>query len=203
MKKPWSISTTVRNPERVRDFLIILKTMEGLEWSKDNQTKFQILLIKNRLYGYGNPQFYNGLDKKYIDLLDSEKEITDSQAKEILESKNYVGDGDLRGRQSFNPLEKMGFVFLDKVNKIKFTAVGNYFLEDNYDLGDVFFRSFLKWQLPNFDARHYKKEEGYNINPFISTLHFINEVNKKWQELGENPVGISKKEFAIFCSHLN
>ncbi|MFT4244607.1 MAG: AlwI family type II restriction endonuclease [Candidatus Woesearchaeota archaeon] len=202
MKKPWSISTTVRNPERIRDFLIILKSMEGLEWSKENQTKFQILLIKNRLYGYGNPQFYNGLDKKYIELLDSENEITYSHAKEILESKNYIGDGDLRGRQSFNPLEKMGFVFLDKTNKIKFTAVGNYFLEDNYDLGDVFFRSFLKWQLPNFDARHYKKEEGYNINPFISTLHFINEVNKKWQDLGENPVGISKKEFAIFIPTL-
>jgi hypothetical protein len=202
MKKPWSISTTVRNPERIRDFLIIIKTMEGLEWSRENQTKFQILLIQNRLYGYGNPQFYNGLNKEHIELLDSQNEITFSQAKEILESKNYVGDGDLRGRQSFNPLEKMGFVYLDKNNKIKLTAVGNYFLEDNYDLGDVFFRSFLKWQLPNFDARHYKKEDGYNINPFISTLHFINKVNEIWQDLGENPVGISKKEFAIFVPTL-
>ena len=202
MKKPWSISTTVRNPERIRDFLIILKTLEGFEWNKENQTKFQILLIKNRLYGYGNPQFYTGLEQKYVELLDSEKEITFSQAKKILETKNYVGDGDLRGRQSFNPLEKMGFVYLDKNNKIELTAVGNYFLDENYDLGDVFFRSFLKWQLPNFDARHYKKEAGYNINPFIGTLHLINKVNETWEKLGEKPVGISKKEFAIFVPTL-
>jgi len=45
MKKPWSISTTVRNPERLRDFLNILKKLEGQEFSKENQIKYQVLLI--------------------------------------------------------------------------------------------------------------------------------------------------------------
>jgi len=53
MVKPWSISTTVRNPERIRDFLKILKTMEGEGWSRTNQKKFQILLIQHKFYGYG------------------------------------------------------------------------------------------------------------------------------------------------------
>lgn len=28
MRKPWSISTTVRNPERLRDFLKVLQQLE-------------------------------------------------------------------------------------------------------------------------------------------------------------------------------
>lgn len=50
MKKPWSISTTVRNPERLRDFLAVLKQLEGQEFNKDNQIKYQVLLIQRRLY---------------------------------------------------------------------------------------------------------------------------------------------------------
>jgi hypothetical protein len=29
MKKPWSLSTTVRNPERILPFLRVLKEIEG------------------------------------------------------------------------------------------------------------------------------------------------------------------------------
>ena len=48
--KLWSISTTIRNPERLRDFLYILKQLEGLPFNNENQIKYQILLIQNRLY---------------------------------------------------------------------------------------------------------------------------------------------------------
>ena len=51
MKKPWSITTTLRNPERIRNFLIVLKELEGQEWNEENQVKYQILLIKSRFYG--------------------------------------------------------------------------------------------------------------------------------------------------------
>ena len=63
MEKPWSITTTLRNPERIRNFLIVLKELEGQEWNKENQVKYQILLIKDRFYGLTN-QFYNGLSKR-------------------------------------------------------------------------------------------------------------------------------------------
>jgi len=46
MRKPWSISTTVRNPERLADFLRILKELEGEEFNKDNQVQYQALLIQ-------------------------------------------------------------------------------------------------------------------------------------------------------------
>ena len=49
MRKPWSISTTVRNPERLRNFLRVLKQLKGEDFTKDKQVKYQILLIKKGL----------------------------------------------------------------------------------------------------------------------------------------------------------
>jgi hypothetical protein len=66
MKKPWSITTTLRNPERLRSFLIVLKQLEGQDWNLENQSKYQILLIKERVYGYGSTQFYNGLNQELL-----------------------------------------------------------------------------------------------------------------------------------------
>ncbi len=52
--KLWSISTTLRNPYRFRDFLKVLAELEGKEWNKNTQMEFQIKLIQNRLYGLTN-----------------------------------------------------------------------------------------------------------------------------------------------------
>ena len=91
MEKVWSISTTVRNPERLRNFLITLKELENQEWNKQTQIEFQIRLIKNRFYGFNNTQFYNGLTQSQIDLIsDINNDISFDRAKEILETKNYV-----------------------------------------------------------------------------------------------------------------
>lgn len=199
MIKPWSISTTVRNPERIRDFLFVLKKMEGNVWNAENQRKFQILLIQYKMYGYGNNQFYNGLSTVQKELMSNQNIISYEDAEGILDTKNYIGGGDMRGRQSYNPLEKMGLVFLDENKKLRISEFGNYFLQENYDLGEVFFKSFLKWQLPNFDERDYKEEDGYNIKPFIATLHLIDKVNKICKRNNEKEKGISRLEFKLFA----
>lgn len=195
---PWSISTTVRNPERIRSFLSVLQQMEGQVWDRPNQKKFQVLLIQNKVYGAGEPQFYQGLTRQQVQLMDNPEPISYDEAEEILDAKNYVGGGDMRGRQSFNPLEKMGLAYLDNQNKIRISGFGKYFLRDDYDLGEVFFRSFLKWQLPNPDTTDYKAKDGYNIKPFVATLHLINEVNKICAEKGTKEKGISRLEFLLF-----
>src|SRR3989344_5287949 len=194
MKKPWSISTTVRNPERIREFLKILSLMEGEEWSRPNQRKFQVLLIQHKVYGYGEPQFYNNLSREHLALMESPDQITYQQAEAILDSKNYVGGGDMRGRQSFNPIEKMGLAVVDDNNRIQISSFGREFLREDYDLGNVFFRSYIKWQLPNPDSTSFRTADGFAIKPFIATLHLIREVNKLWEASGKKPVGINKQE---------
>ena len=201
MKKPWSITTTVRNPERLRNFLIVLKQLENCKWNLENQRKYQILLIKDRVYGYGKSQFYNSLSQKQIDLIeDQTKEISFKQAEDIFNVKNYE-DPAMRGRQSINPLKKFGFVVI-KGKKIFITSLGKLFLRDDFDLGEIFFRSFLKWQIPNLDSNDYKLEDGYDIKPFIGVLHLIQKVNEKSEKLEEKVKGISKEEFSLFCPTL-
>lgn len=201
MKKPWSITTTLRNPERLRSFLSVLTQIEGQDWNLENQSKYQILLIKERVYGYGRTQFYNGLNQEQINLIDDQsQEIPFAKAEEIFIAKNYE-DPAMRGRQSINPLKKIGLVVI-KEEKIFITSLGKLFLKDDFDLGEIFFRSFIKWQLPNPDSTDYKFEDGYNIKPFIGILHLINTVNKKSFEIGTKEKGISKQEFSLFCPTL-
>ncbi len=206
LKLPWSISTTVRNPERLRSFLQVLIKIEGMTWDDKTQKRYQTLLIQERLYGFGEAQFYNanrqckGLKKYQIELLESLDPLTYEQAEEIFETKKYV-DPAMRGRQSFNPLEKLGLAIIEK-GKVKITSLGRYFLKENYDLGEMFFRSFIKWQIPNPSSTDYKEKDGYDIKPFIGTLHLIAKVNQKWASLGKAPVGISKEEFCFFASTL-
>jgi len=203
MKKPWSISTTVRNPERIRDFLQVLSHIDGEKWTRQNQKKYQVLLLQYKVYGYGVSQFLNNLLPEHLRLMETPEPITYEQAESILDAKNYVGGGDMRGRQSFNPLEKMGLAYIDENCLIRISSFGKDFLKEDYDLGNTFFRSYIKWQLPNPDSpKDFKKEDGYAIKPFIATLHLLKEVNRLSEEAGKNPVGISKHEFAIFVPTL-
>ncbi len=197
MKKPWSITTTLRNPERLRDFLIVLKQLENKKWDLENQKAYQILLIKERVYGYGSNQFYNGLTQKQIDLIDDPtKEITFVQAEDIFNTKNYE-DPSMRGRQSINPLKKLGFVVI-KNEKVFITSLGKLFLNENFDLGEIFLRSFIKWQIPNPESDDYKIEDGDDIKPFTGVLHLIQTVNEKSLACGGKDKGISKAEFSLF-----
>lgn len=194
MKKPWSISTTVRNPERLRDFLRVLKELEGQPFNSENQIKYQILLIQNRLY---KPTNLTGEQQKYLD--DIETEMPFSVAKEIFIAKCYK-DPAMRGRNSVAQLNTMGLcIAKNSVAGVKITPLGKYFLSEDYDLGKLFFIHFSKWQLPNPASTTFSKKDGFAIKPFIGALHLINEANKRWAKLGNDSIGISKDEFSLFA----
>jgi hypothetical protein len=138
-KLPWSISTTVRNPERLRNFLKVLKKIEGEIWDNQTQCKFQILLIQERVYGFGNPQFYNAsrqckaLTRDHIRLIESMDPITYDRAKEIFETKEYV-DPAHRGRESINLLNKLGFAIARASSgRIQITELDDRFPTGDYD----------------------------------------------------------------------
>lgn len=197
MKKPWSISTTVRNPERLRDFLKVLEELEGQPFNHENQIKFQVLLIKHRLY---KPTELTSAQREYFD--DVETDMPLSVAEEIFHSQNYE-DPAMRGRNSAAPINKMGLAIAKAAGgPIQITDFGNYFLSEDYDLGQVFFSHFLKWQLPNPDSQEFPASEGFAIKPFIGVLHLIRQVNEMWQKLKHDPVGITKEEFSLFAPTL-
>lgn len=201
MLKPWSITTTVRNPERLRDFLIALQPLVGREWNTENQEKYQKQLIKNRLYGYGNQQFYNGLPREIVVLVsNADKVIDDATVDRIVELKRYK-DFDMRGRQSLNPLTKFGFAFIDE-GILKITDLGQRLIASEKDAGDVFLKSFIKWQIPNPANDDFASNGDYSIVPFVATLQLIRTVNELEAARGNKPVGISKREFSLFVPSL-
>ncbi len=195
MRKPWSISTTVRNPERLRDFLRVLRQLEGEEFTKENQVRYQILLIKERLYRPNNiPQKY----QRYYD--NPILEIPFSVAKDIFEYQKYK-DPPMRGRQSVNPLNKLGFAIArEGYGLIKITELGYLFLKKDTDIGFIFFKSLLKLQFPNPWSKDFSKKHGFNIIPFIATLHLIMNLDNLDKE--NKNKGLSREEFCLFIPTL-
>lgn len=204
MKKPWSITTTVRNPLRIKDFLRVATELCGRTWDKDTQKDYQKLLIQKRLYGFNNVQFYNGLPSDIAKTIDNtDLEISMATVDEILNIKNYA-DFDMRGRQSMNPLTKFGFIKIDdETKRVILTDSGRELLEtEDNEIGKVLLRSFLKWQIPNPNSRDYPEGEDYSGIPFVLALKLISRVNELEKERGEDAVGLQKREFALFATTL-
>lgn len=70
MKKPWSVTTTLRNPERLMGFLRVIDLLDGSAWDSNTQVKYQTLLIQHREYG--------NLHDLYSSIIDAVSEISSS-----------------------------------------------------------------------------------------------------------------------------
>ena len=203
MKRIWSLSTTVRNPERIQPFLSVLKEIEGEAFDEEGQIKFQTLLIQNRLY---HPTGLSDAMEEYYET--SGDKMSFEKAQEIFkhmksESATLRASLGLRGRTSAAPLTKMGLAVAKRTSgQIKITDLGNAFLKNEIDIGDVYFRFFIKWQIPNPESNEFSADGTYNIKPFIGALHLIDRVNKKESARGKEPKGLSKNEFDIFVPSL-
>ena len=220
MSKFWSITTTIRNPERFDIKAIkILKEFDGQSYSKKKpeekwqfQSLFFIKSFQRKWYGYGSPQFTNPLISKYKKLMkDSEEgdyDLSFEQAKEILLWKKKVQgvytsvDEANRGRQFYNPFRKAFLCWFDDwsdENLVIFRVHPN--AEELISNKSIYFRHTLSltFQYPDLANRQYKKEDGYNIRPLIATLSLIKEVNKLCLLNDRRPRGISRYEFEMFC----
>jgi len=199
METLWSMSTTIREAERIPDFIKTAKEIDGQEWTKEIQEKFQILLIKNRQYlNSGKIQDFNKLsDEQIMILKDKSRLMTYEEAASIFYSKDYESP-DMRGRQSMSPLVKLGLV--DKSSGyIRLTDSGWKLANDEISLEQFMFDSLLKMQYPNpIESEH----ANWNTKPFINTLRLIKRVNNICKEKGIKEKGITKLEFGIFALSL-
>lgn len=196
MDSLWSMTTTIREAERIPAFLRTAKEIENEEWNKDTQIKFQILLIKNREYlNTDSTQTFSGLNDSQINLLkDKSINMTFEQAKDIFNTKNY-NDPPMRGRQSMSPLEKLGLV--DRTSgKIVLTDVGNKLLNEEITYDEFMFEQLLKLQYPN---KIEKEHRDWNSKPFINALRLIKKVNNLCKINNMKEKGLTKVEFGIFA----
>ena len=198
LTKPWSISTTVRNPRALAGILGVLAQMEGAEWDRPAQMEFQIRLIQARLYGARNNQFYAGLPPADIALLEGDEEISRADAGRIFGVKDYE-DPSMRGairssrcRNSASPTSRADSSPSPnpaaRSSRRKRTTAK--FSSAPCSNG----KSRIRWTAPGFPPRC-----GYNIKPFVGALRLVNEVNRECEKSGLKQKGLSLDEFEIFA----
>lgn len=196
----WNMSTSVRNPERLPGFLQVAALLDGAIWDKACQERFQIMLIQHRKYLSESEDAltFRNLSTEQIGWLkDKTLDMTYEQAESIFRAKNYQ-DPAMRGRQSINPLQKLGLVYIVD-RKVVLSDVGRKLTDKTITWDDFILDSLLKYQIPNPITQGYKE---WDTKPFISTLRLIMQVNKLCEERGQKIKGISKDEFGIFVLSL-
>ncbi len=198
MPKCWSLSTTIRNPERNIPFLRVLAEFEGKVFTEEIQAAFFKRLIQTKNY---KP---TGLPSNIVAKYEEPEEFTDEELEQILdlihyENSQYDNQEQIyafRGRTAVGNLNKMGMAIArEAIGTVTITPLGREILSGSPNYENIFLRYCLKWQLPNPAESGY---QGFNITPFIATLHVINKVNELWSNEGNKPVGLSKEEFALF-----
>jgi len=195
--KTWSISTSIRNPERIPDFMRAIALMEGRTWDVQAQTDYYIHQIALRIRSKIRR---DNLSPESVALLDGPDEtLTYEQAKKIYDENEYVGDG-MRGRADIKVLSNFGLV--DKSEKVVITSLGKAFLNNEVELSDVMLNFDFKWQVPEPEHSLYTNENGYGIRPFIGTLALIAKVNELWAAYGKEPVGLTWNEFCVYAPTL-
>ncbi len=188
MPKVWSLNTTVRNPERIKDFLKVLSEFEGQIFDNRTQALFQKALVRHKLYRPNN--IPEDLKMEYDNVGDFNEEDTN-----IIFS--FIKDPSLRGRTSASKCTQMGLAIAKKSEgPVIITSLGKELLNDQLAMEEeFFFNYFIKWQLPNPIDTGYT---DFDINPFLATLYIINKVNDLEEQRHNKRKGISKKEFALF-----
>ena len=201
MEQLWSISTTIREAERITGFLKTASEIDGEKWDSDTQAKFQILLVKNRQYlnDPDNSQIYGRLNEEQCELLRNKAlSMTYGQAEGIINAKNYEGGPAMRGRQSMSPLYKLGLVYIVD-GKVNVTNTGKKLINEEISFGDFMLDALLKFQYPNPYESSY---QTWNTKPFINALRLIKRVNELCENKNIPAKGITKTEFGIFVLSL-
>jgi hypothetical protein len=195
--KVWSISTSIRDPLRVPDFLRALAQVEGRVWDHKAQDDFYIHQIALRVRKKISRA---KLSTESIRLLDSsEDDLSYEQARKIFDENQYVGDG-MRGRNDIALLVDLGLA--DKTENVRITSLGRVLLNHEIEMKEIMLNFALKFQVPQAEHSKYKSELGYAIRPFTGTLALINKVNSMWVHAGNEPKGLSWDEFCIFVPTL-
>ena len=180
----WSISTTIRNPDRIKQLLLVINSsFYEQKWDTNNQIKFQVLLIQYKFY---KPTKIDNNEKEKFDNFD--QKLSYQEAKKIFDNQGYE-DPPMRGRTSMSPLKKLGLVALDKENRIGRTQSGQDFFFNRANFSEILFNFFIKWQYPNPSE---KENKDFNVKPFfVADLSIDKKLSYKEKKIKKRAKQIS------------
>lgn len=196
--KPLLFTTTIRNPERIKDFLKVISKYDGQILSNKVIKKIAFDLIKNKIY---LPEYVNRIPKLKSKAKNDES-FTDEEVEEILENspQEHKEAGFDKGWPSrfdtwYKFLKELGFIYYEPGRSIllsnsgkeliKSTEPGKEYLEQ-----EVYLSAFSKYQRDN----PYRRVKNRN-KPLVLLLQTILKLREIY---GNNSAGISVNEIPLF-----
>lgn len=196
--KPLLFTTTMRNPERLKDFLIVLKKYDGKILSKKIIKSVVKDLIGDGLY---KPTI---VSKAVKAKWKSETHLEEKEVNKIFKNnpQRHKEAGFEKGWPSrfdtwYKLAKELGFVYYLRNEKIEFSESGNMLIDEQHPENEhaVFANAFAKYQRHNPFRRILNK----NV-PLILLIQVIELLNsdKKY-----NGTGISRKEIPLLLCWRN
>lgn len=190
--KVFSINTTVRNPKRNTEFLKYFQEFDGKLFTKELSERYFFNLIKYGVYRVTDiPEYVKNK-------MDNGEELTSSEVHSAI--KNNPQATGLYGRvmTQLRAMKDQGFLAFNPIkrglNQINITRLGKELIENKEDPTIVYTKAML-----GMHANSPIRTQIFNKSrPFLNTLFVIKEVNQKWRDLGHEPKGLLKHEFATF-----
>lgn len=190
--KPLLFTTTLRNPERLKWFLAVLKDYNGQILTDDLAEKISGEVIRNGLYRPSSVSI--SVTNKII----AKEPLTDKEIIQILKDnpQDHKEAGFSKGWPSrfdtwFKIAKELGFVFYKNGEKIRFSDIGLKLVDNEHPEFEqqAFLNAFVKYQ-SNSPFRRVLNE---NV-PLILLLEVISKLNK---DKDFNGSGISKLELPL------
>lgn len=190
--KPLLFTTTLRNPERLKWFLGVLKNYNGQILTNDLAKKISGEIIRNGLY---RPTNLSNIAKNKIKAKES---LTDNEIARILKDnpQNHKEAGFDKGWPSrfdtwFKIAKELGFVFYRNGEKIRFSEVGLMLVDKEHPEFEqqVFLNAFVKYQ-SNSPFRRV-------LNENVPLILLIEVIAKLDNDQDFNGSGISKLELPL------
>jgi len=190
--KPLLFTTTLRNPERLKWFLGVLKNYDGKILTNDLAENIAGEIIRDGLY---KPTKLSTIVKSKIKNKEplSDKEITKILKDNPQEHKEAGFDKGWPSRFDtwFKIAKELGFVYYKIGEKIKFSRVGLKLIDTEHPEFEqqAFLNAFVKYQSNN----PFRRVLNENV-PLILLLEVISKLNK---DKDFNGSGISKLELPL------
>ena len=190
--KPLLFTTTIRNPERLKWFLAVLKEYNDQILTNELAEEIAGELIRIGLY------VPMKLTPEVKDKLNQKEPLSDSEVLEVLKNnpQNHKEAGFNKGWPSrfdtwFKFAKELGFVFYKMGEKIRFSDIGLKLIDNEHPEFEqqAFLNAFVKYQSNN----PFRRVLNENV-PLILLLEVIQKLNA---DKDFNDAGISKAELPL------